>query len=561
MRVCPLFLIALIACSCANKEAKKSVATQIPTSPDFQKAEYFNDSTDQKDSAFSYFNNVTKNSKDRFLVAMAYAYMAIIQRKAGDFYGAQESALTGLRFVNKDSTRQRYTMVSLYNSMGRSNVELKNFKDAIRYYKLALEFSPDKNYNNTYRNNIAVALREKGDYSGALQTFLSIKVQQNENMADYARRTTNLASLKWKINESFNPVPDLHSALDIRIREKNDIDIIAGYNHLAAYYLTNNTDSALFYTNKMYALAQKTNSVEDQIDALRKLRSIAPIQEVRSLFKRYEFLSDSIQTARSAARNQFALIRYESEESKAENILLQEDNAQKKLQILRQQILVYGSILLAVLISTVTIWWYRKKRKQVELKSQAAIQENKLKISQKVHDTVANGLYRIMSEIEYHEKIEKEPLLDRIEQLYESSRDISYESIETRLNAAERINQILTSFATPTTKISVVGNQEKLWIDIPSAIVKELEQVFQELMVNMKKHSGARHVVLHFSKSEDRLAILYKDDGCGFQSNFKKGNGLTSTGNRINKVGGQIIFTDETANGVEIKINVPISTQ
>jgi signal transduction histidine kinase len=485
--------------------------------------------------------------------------MAFIQQDAGDFYGVQESGLAGIKLINKDSSQQLACMASLYNVLGRSNLGLKNYDAAINYYKLALEIPLPESYKNTYRNNIGVALREKGDYMEALKTFVSIEVQQNENIVDYARRTTNLASLKWKADNSFNPTPDLHRALNIRIHEKDDIGITASYNHLSDYYLPNNVDSALYYTKKMYSLALITNSVDDQIDALRKLTLLAPLQESRSLFKRYDFLTDSIHTAQNAAKNQFALIRYESEKNKTENLRLEEDNSQKKLKILQQQVLVYGIILLMVIIVTGAIWWYHKKRQEVELKSQAAIRKNQLKISQKVHDTVANGLYRIMSEIEYKENIEKEPLLDRIEELYERSRDISYESVEIE-NISERINQILTSFATPNIKVSVVGNQNNLWIDIPSVIVKELEQVLQELMVNMKKHSGARLVVLHFTKSNNHFEILYKDDGCGFAPNYSKGNGLTSTGNRINQVGGHIIFADETAKGAEIKIVIPINT-
>jgi signal transduction histidine kinase len=558
MKVQLLCLIALVACSCVKRETKKSLTTQYPTSPDYEKARHF-DSIGRKDSAYFYYNNVTQNSKDSFLAALSYYFMAEIEQNAGDFIGVQESALAGLKLVNKDSSQQYACIASLNNIIGRSYLGLKYFDDAIKYYKYALEIQPYEVYKDIYRNNIAVALRDKGNYIEALQTFDSIKVQPNESSSEFARRTTNLASLRWKADKSFNPIPELHKALDIRLHLKDEVDITSSYNHLADYYLTSNNDSALFYAKKMYALAQKTNSTDDQIDALRKLTSMAARPEFRLLLSRYQFLSDSMQIAQSRAKSQFAVIRYESEKSKSENLVLREDNTQKKLQILRQRVFVLGSILLATLIVGGAIWKYRKKRQQVELDSQTAIRENQLKLSQKVHDTVANGLYRMMSEIEHAKTIEKESLLDRIEELYERSRDISYEPIETGKNTARQINQVITAFATSNTKVSVVGNQNNLWADIPSAIVKELEPVLQELMVNMKKHSGARHVVLQFAKSDGRLIIFYKDDGRGFQPNFYKGNGLTSTGNRINQIGGQITFANETANGAEIKIIVPIT--
>lgn len=554
-----LFGITLAALACQTKPSSASHSAQLKVPAEFYKGLYLYDSTDKIDSAFFYFFNITKSPADSLIRAMSYGYMAEIQQAVGDFLNVQENATAGLKLLNGDtSVNERYCSASLYNNLGRSYVGLKKYDEAIKYYKQALMVPTDNENQNIYRNNIAVALREKGNFKEALDSFLNIPLDSNETKQSFARRTTNLASLKWKADPTFNPLPDLHNALNIRINEKDEFGVTASYNHLSAYYQATSGDSALFYANKMYANAQKTSSVDDRLEALKKMVVLSSATESKRSFGIYEHLRDSVQTNQNNAKNQFAAIRYESEKSKAENLGLQKENAQKELQILRQRIYTYGSMLLALLIVSLAIWRYRKKRQQTKLEAQAAIQENQLKISQRIHDTVANGLYRIMSEIEHKESIEKEPLLDKIEVLYERSRDISYEPVEKEKNTALQISQLLTSFATPDTKISVVGNNEDLWQGIPSMIVKELEQVLQELMVNMKKHSGAHHVVLQFSKSNNHLDISYKDDGKGFPANFSKGNGLKSTGNRINRIGGKITFAEETATGADIKILIPI---
>ncbi|MGN6293928.1 MAG: ATP-binding protein [Chitinophagaceae bacterium] len=560
MKVHSLLLITLIACACEKKQSpvvRTISADQFPTSPDLQRGEYYN-SVGKNDSAFIYFNKVAKESKDSFLTGMAYSYMSNIQQDAGDFYGAQETAVAGIKLLSEDSFFHRYSIGSLYNNLGRSNVGLKKYDEAIDNYHSAIKIQPYQPFQDMYRNNIAVALREKGKYKEALDSLLTIKLNPEEDKRAFARMTTNLASLRWKVDPGFNPLPDLHNALHLRIQENDDYGVTASYNHLAAYYQKSNIDSALFYAKKMYAIAQKTNSSDDQLDALKKLIALSPASKSKQLFEVYQGLRDSVQITQNAAKSQFAFIRYESEKNKADNLLLQKENAQKKLEILRQSLFTYGSMLSAALIVGLAIWRYRKKKRQARLEAEAAIRENELRISQKIHDVVANGLYRVMSEIEHVESIDKEPLLDKIEHLYERSRDISYESIEKQNETSKQIHQIITPFATPNTKISVVGNKEELWKGVPSMIVKELEQVIQELMVNMKKHSDARHVVLHFSRSDNRLKIAYKDDGRGFPSNFIKGNGLKSTGNRINQIGGEITFATETAKGAEIKIVIPI---
>lgn len=551
------FVFVLLALGCANKKNPRPALSSTPTSSAFQKGEYFLDSTAHTDSAFYFFNTVTENSKDSLLVAMADAYMAMIQNDNADYYGVQETSLAGIKLLNESNPDNFFCLASLYNVLGRSNVSLKQFDEAIKHYNVAMQFQPYEAYKNSYRNNIAVALREKGDYQGALQMFLSIKPDSNESKADFARRTTNIASLKWKV-EKYNPVSDLHQALALRIQEQADIGITASYNHLSDYYMAARSDSALLYAARMFEVSKRTNNVEDQLDALRKLTKLAPVAEAKTYFEQYERLDDSIQLVQSAAKNQFAVIRYESEKSKAQNLLLQQENEARKFQVRNQQLISAGIILLALLITVTAIKSIRRKKKKEAERFQAQIKENQLKLSEKIHDTVANGLYRIMSEIEHEEVIDKDKLLDRVEQLYEQSRDISYETIDSQDPPEKQIDQTLSSFATSAIKISIVGNQKDLWQDVSPGTFKELAHVLQELAVNMKKHSGARHVVFYFSRSKERVHILYKDDGSGFQANFKKGNGLRSTENRIRQIGGETTFTTENASGAEIKINVPI---
>jgi signal transduction histidine kinase len=164
-----------------------------------------------------------------------------------------------------------------------------------------------------------------------------------------------------------------------------------------------------------------------------------------------------------------------------------------------------------------------------------------------------------MNEIEHKEEIEKETLLDRIDQLYERSRDISYEPAGYEYGPEERINDLLTSFATQQTVISIVGNQQKIWNTVTPEAIIELENVLQELMINMDRHSNAGHVVIRFDLSDDALVISYRDDGVGFPPVVKYGNGLKSTETRIRRIGGELIFTNESGAGASIKIVIPIS--
>jgi len=507
----------------------------------------------QNDSAFYYFNKVATSSKDSVEIATAYNIMATIQSDEGDYYGSQEILLTSLKYLNEQKEKDHYSLLSDYNELGSNSLNLKNYNAAIEYYDQALKFIKDDNFKVITLNNKALANQKMQRYDQAIDIYQSILSQSKTNKKEYARILSNLARTRWLKDSSYKAVPDLLMALQVRKEEKDDWGLNASYAHLSDYYSHSRPDSALIYADKMFAIAQLLNSPDDKLEALQKLITLSPPKALKQYFVHYQHLSDSIQTARNAAKNQFALIRYEAEKSKADNLRLQKDNIQ-------QRIIIYGVGCFFIVSAVFVIAWYRKRKQQMEWESQNTIRENQLKTSQKVHDVVANGLYRIMTGIQHHNDIEKEQLLDEIEILYERSRDISYEQPEnlpTDFQAV--IAKMLRSFANSDTKVGIVGNNKSLWDNVKDQVKVELKHMLQELMVNMKKHSSARNVVVRFERQSDQLKIQYTDDGIGLPSTFQYGNGLTNTGNRIKSIGGQIIFDKNTTKGLKIQVHLPIA--
>lgn len=195
------------------------------------------------------------------------------------------------------------------------------------------------------------------------------------------------------------------------------------------------------------------------------------------------------------------------------------------------------------------------------LEAKNTIRENQLKTSKKVHDVVANGLYRVMAEIENQDSLDKDHILDKLEVMYEKSRDISYEEPQLAdQNFQEKISELLKSFATETTKVVVyMGNTKELWKKVSTEAKYELEHVLQELMVNMSKHSKANNVAVRFEHKDNYLNVYYADNGIGISEKTQFNNGLTNTGNRMNNIHGEIIFDTKAEKGLKIKISFPVS--
>ncbi|PUB29565.1 tetratricopeptide repeat protein [Elizabethkingia sp. YR214] len=549
MKNSTILFLFLIILSCTNTKENVKVNRGY-----YDKAYEFLE-TSQKDSAFVYFNKAKEifiqNKRDYSLAGNCLVNMGIIQYESGDFYGAQETALSAIKYLNEKDKEDFFDISSNYNNLGIINRNLENYNKAIEFYNLAMKFSLEDTNKQVYLNNIAYAYGEQKKYKEALKIYNQIFKKDNKNNKEYSRALTNQAKMRWLQNPNYNPIPELKEAMDMRLKEKDLWGQNSSYAHLADYYTQKKTDSALIYATKMYSVAKTLKSPDDQIEALQKLIVLENPEKSKQYFLTYQKLNDSLQTARSKAKNQFALIRYETEKNKANFQKAQADNVKKQNQILKQ----YAGLGALGLILIGTGFWYKRRRKRLEKEKELEVKNTELRYSKKVHDKVANKVYRVMSEVENTPEIEKEVLLDRLENIYEISRDISYDHEPTD---EKHLVEMLESYSSQDdVQLVKVGIPEIGWDTFNKDIQSEVFNVLQELMTNMKKHSKATRVVIKMSRINQEITIRYMDNGVGSET-FSPKNGIKNTGNRMEAIGGTITFDAISSEGfkAELKFSV-----
>ena len=93
-----------------------------------------------------------------------------------------------------------------------------------------------------------------------------------------------------------------------------------------------------------------------------------------------------------------------------------------------------------------------KQEKEIEVKN------TQIKYSKKVHDIVANGLYQTMVEVENQEELDKEKLLDKLEKMYEESRDIAHEDLNEQLEKefSVKLFEMISSYSSLQQKVLVM---------------------------------------------------------------------------------------------------------
>ncbi len=521
-------------------------------------------SRNEVDSSFMAFDQARLwylERQDTSGVVNCLINMAITQYEQSDVFGASETATQALSFIGEVEESEHATAGMIYNLLGNVSDEMSDSDKAIAYYKKAIAYTQDEDNLRVYNNNLALSFQANGQYEEALAMFSDILPKMVDNHREYARTLNNYARAKARLDSTYDPIADYRKAMEIRKSKQDAIGLNSSYATLSKYYTRmGDLDSAKYYGTLHYQIAQQNKNPKEQVRSLNQLLGLNGGQDLGPLFVRYNTLRDSLDSVRTMASNQFALIRYEVEKNKAENLQLQSENARKNYRLNLLVVVIVALLVLAVMIGLYARNWYRRRELRLEMEKVNAIQESKLKTSRKVHDVVANGIYRVMAEIENRDHIDQEQILDRLEVLYDKSRDISYEVEDDMLEEmgfSQEVSALLQSFDHEDRHIMIVGNDRELWSILGKEGKEQVLAILQELMVNMDKHSLAADVVLRFEPAERGIRIVYQDNGVGMPSDQKFGNGLHSTGNRIKSLHGTINFDSMPAGGLKIDINLP----
>ncbi|AVF46690.1 histidine kinase [Elizabethkingia anophelis] len=543
--------------SCTKTKESNVNKSEKVDNPYYEKAWSYLDKKDPI-NAFLNFNKAKEiylKNNDSLGVGKCLMNMGIILTDQGDYFGAQETSLEAMKYLKEDIKADYNYINANYNNLGIASYNLKDYMKALKFYDLAIKFSSDSKDIITYSNNEANTYREQKKYPEALKVYNQIlKENNNKKSTEYSRALTNLAKTKWLQNANYNPVSELKEALNIRLQEQDLWGQNSSYAHLADYYTQTKPDSALIYATKMYGVAKTLRSPDDQIEALQKLIILENPEKSKQYFLTYQKLNDSLQTARSKAKNQFALIRYETEKNKADFQKAQADNVKKQNQILKQ----YAGLGILGLILIGGGVWYRRRKKILQQEKELEVKKTELRYSKKVHDVVANGIHRVMTKLENQEHIDKDTMLDDLEIVYEKSRDISYDHEKNNdLSFGEKLTEMLKSYSSDDLQLVIIGNEEIHWDKLNKNTQAEVFYVLQELMTNMKKHSKATRVVIIMSRINEEITIRYTDNGVGCDKLSPK-NGIKNTGNRMESIGGTINFDAVSGEGfkAELKFSV-----
>lgn len=472
--------------------------------------------------------------------------LAIGEFKIGNNFNSESHIVEAINLIQSMSSKDTLidAKIGLYNQLGRIYRASNNASEAIKSYDNALQITRKFKDSVILLNNKANIFKDQLDYKNALDIYNLIYQKQlysNDNF-QIALVLDNLGFVQSKLNLP-SALQNILKALKFREETNNLVGLHSSYKHLAEYYLDRkDTTTAAIYAEKVLSLAKKINSSSLKLEAISLLMSI----NKNPLIHEYKRLTDSISNAKQIAENKNAFLKYnvaEEQKKTQASQLLHEIESRKRLVY---QFLVL--LILMILIGSYFIYRNRYRKARIE-----EIYKTETRIAKKVHDEVANDMYKVMTSLENNEGIDSK-VIDEMEKIYTKTRDISRENsaIDLHQDFGTQLNDLLLGYKNHKVTI-VTRNLSKInWEVVQEFNKTAIYRVLQELMTNMRKHSKATSVALVFHKSGSKIQIDYSDNGIGCDL-FKK-NGLQHAESRITSLNGTIIFESKLGDGFKASI-------
>ncbi|WP_294245937.1 tetratricopeptide repeat-containing sensor histidine kinase [uncultured Chryseobacterium sp.] len=493
-----------------------------------------------------------KIGKDSSGISKSLIYQSIAQNYTGDILGAEATLVESLSYVKSNDK----SLYSIFGNLGNINYDQKEYIEAERWYIKALkEYIKSDDEKANLLNNKSAAQYRQGKYIEAIKTLEKTKYLKVTEINLVNRIKENTVYVNWLLNKNYPIEKEIEILLNNKLKNEDFWGVNSSYSHLAEVNQIKNPSKSLFYAKAMLNNAVRIKSPEDRLEAMERIFPVDNSNNLKRNFSEYKTLSDSIQASRNDYRKSFAYIKYDSEKKENENQQLKIQNSEKEIQALQKNI---GLVILGMTLIG-GLFWYKKRKKSLQQEKELEVKNTQLKMSKRVHDVVANGIYQVMAKIENQEDFDRDRTLDELEFVYEKSRDISYEKAGEEKEFSQEISGLIASFNNVEVKTFTAGNTAEIWQTVSREAKEEVYQMIRELMVNMKKHSHASHVALKFEKTDDTIDIQYKDNGVGISGDLIYKNGLRNTASRMEAIGGTITFDTKIEKGLKVNLSFPAS--
>ena len=544
----------------------------------------------KRDSAYYYLSQAQKLYTllgNRLSSARVLLDMAAIQTDVHDNTGAMVNAteaIKSLKFMDDDKNLYR-----AYNIMGVAAAALNEFEKAIEYYNLASEYVAKINHTQadiaSISNNKGLLYFDQGDFVKAKLEFSKTKAYDSLYFISpysYARVLDHLAMTNLALGTTASVEQDLLRALRIRDSIGDQEGISLNYYNLAQYYLEEgNRSEAYSYASKAKDLSKDIDNNLRYLESLKLLMEIDP-NNIAAYNEEYVRIQDSLLLEERRIRNKFERIRFETDETLAENEVLAR---QRMLWAgIAMGVFLFGVALMIIVLQRIKNQRLRFQQQQQEanqeifnlmLSQKQKVEEGKQseqkRISEELHDGILgemNGIRMVLLGLN-NKKDEaaiafREQAIEKLKEVQEEIRTISHElndaSYQKFHNFINSLEDLLKNICEPAKlTYQLTYDHDVDWDNLQGITKINLYRIFQESLQNCVKHAQASKVYVSMETNEKDMVITIQDNGRGFDTvKSKKGIGHRNIKSRMNKIKGRWYLKSAPGVGTTLILEIPL---
>lgn len=206
---------------------------------------------------------------------------------------------------------------------------------------------------------------------------------------------------------------------------------------------------------------------------------------------------------------------------------------------------------------------------------EAGVLDERQRMAREIHDTLAQGLAGILTQLQAAEQTMDDPetLRRHVTNAMNLARDSLTEARRTvhAVGPSELAEARLPDAISDVTRrwaevnridavLTTTGDPRPMHADVEVTLLRTA----QEALANVAKHAKASRVGLTLSYMEDLVTLDVRDDGIGFEPNGKRTNGSGNGGfglagmrQRVQRLAGRLEIESELGGGTAISASVP----
>lgn len=505
----------------------------------------------ETDSAIGYFLKalpIFQKEKAELNAAAVLNNLGVIYQNLPDYQKAKQAYEEAIAI--RERLEDFRSVIGSYNNLGTVYKYLGDFDQAETYFRKAIaksvELNDPMNQAISYRI-YAMFLLEKGDLDN-----LEDIARKGLVVARQVNTQYEVAALETALGSALNAKGKFREAKPLLIaaaknfqEQGSEEDVLFPYFELISVYASlGQADSSRFYSN-LYQQTLRTKVEKESKEIVAELET-----------------------------------KYQTE-------LKDLQIAEQQLQIKNQNLMIFGSLGLALILAVVGYLLYSQqklKNRQLQqegelkaalaqLETQNKLQEQRMLISRDLHDNIGAQLTFIISAIENQKYFE--PIKEQLTARYDSIANFTKQTITELRDTIWAMNSGQVTWDSLILRIQDYlqkARESKSSIQFDCLIEENIDReskmnssdsiqilrIVQEAVQNAVKYSDASRVEIKFHATKKDFVGVIHDNGKGFdQGTILLGNGLYNMQKRAEELGGKVEIKSGLGQGTSVKLSWP----